>query len=81
MTTDCPVHEPSALIDVTSESQEALHFDYPVSDIVLHSCDSHNFHVSKLYIANSSLYFENSSYRVFLTLPAARAVKNKYHSL
>ena len=54
MTTDCPVHEPSALIDVTSESQEALHFDYPVSDIVLHSCDSHNFHVSKLYIANSS---------------------------
>ena len=54
MTTDCPVHEPSALIDVTSESQEALHFDYPVSDIVVHSCDSHNFHVSKLYIANSS---------------------------
>ena len=35
-------------------SDDALHFDYPGSDIVLHSCDSHNFHVPKLYIVNSS---------------------------
>ena len=30
------------------------HFDYPGSDIVLRSCDSHNFHVPKLYLVNSS---------------------------
>ena len=53
MTIDAPVPEPPASDDVTSG--EALHFDYPVSDIVLCSCDSHNFHVSKLYIVNSSL--------------------------
>ena len=35
-------------------SEETLHFDYPHSDIVLRSCDSHNFHVSKLYIVNTS---------------------------
>jgi hypothetical protein len=33
---------------------ETLHFDYPGSDVVLRSCDSHNFHAIKLYIANSS---------------------------
>ncbi|KAN0137915.1 hypothetical protein V8E53_004399 [Lactarius tabidus] len=52
MTIHTPMPEPSAPNDVTSE--EALHFDYPVSDLVLRSCDSHNFHVSKLYIVNSS---------------------------
>jgi hypothetical protein len=31
-------------------SDETLHFDYPGSDIVLRSCDSHNFRVPKLYI-------------------------------
>ena len=35
-------------------SEETLHFDYPGSDIVLRSCDSHNFHALKLYIVNSS---------------------------
>ena len=54
MAIDPPVPESSVLNHITSESQEALHFDYPVSDVVLRSCDSHNFHVSKLYIVNSS---------------------------
>ena len=48
--TDLPVSEPPA----PAESAETLHFDFPGSDIVLRSCDSYNFHVSKLYIANSS---------------------------
>ena len=52
MPIDPPVPEPSAPNKVVSE--ETLHFDYPSSDIVLRSCDSQNFHVSKLYIVNSS---------------------------
>ena len=35
-------------------SDESLHFDYLGSDIILRSCDSHNFRVPKLYIVNSS---------------------------
>ena len=31
-------------------SDEILHFDYPGSDIILRSCDSHNFRVPKLFI-------------------------------
>jgi hypothetical protein len=31
-------------------SDETLHFNYPGSDIVLQSCDSHNFRLPKLYI-------------------------------
>ncbi|KAH9166766.1 hypothetical protein EDB89DRAFT_1857100 [Lactarius sanguifluus] len=31
-------------------SDETLHFDFPGSDIVLRSCDSHDFRVLKLYI-------------------------------
>jgi hypothetical protein len=49
---DTPVPEPPAPDEVTSE--ETLHFDFPGSDIVLCSSDSHNFHVPKLYIVNSS---------------------------
>jgi hypothetical protein len=41
-----------ALIGVVSG--EALHFDYPGSDTLLRSCDSHDFRVPQLYIANSS---------------------------
>jgi hypothetical protein len=41
-----------APMDVLSE--ETLHFDYPGSDILLRSCDSHDFCVPQLYIANSS---------------------------
>ena len=48
--TDPPVSEPPA----PAEFAETLHFDFPGSDIVLRSCDSHNFRVSKLYISNSS---------------------------
>ncbi|KAH9053913.1 hypothetical protein EDB87DRAFT_145835 [Lactarius vividus] len=33
---------------------ESLHFDYPGSDIILHSYDSHDFRVPQLYLANSS---------------------------
>ncbi|KAH9167992.1 hypothetical protein EDB89DRAFT_1639933 [Lactarius sanguifluus] len=35
-------------------SDETLHFNYPGSDIVLRSCDSHDFRVPKLYIDTCS---------------------------
>ncbi|KAH9160608.1 hypothetical protein EDB89DRAFT_2235687 [Lactarius sanguifluus] len=35
-------------------SDEILHFDYPGSDIILRSCDSHDFRVPQLYLVNSS---------------------------
>ena len=35
-------------------SDKTLHFDYTGSDIVLRSCDAHNFRVPKLYIVNTS---------------------------
>ncbi|KAN0137928.1 hypothetical protein V8E53_004412, partial [Lactarius tabidus] len=47
-----PLLEPSAPAEVTSE--ETLYFDFPGSDIVLRSCNSHIFNVPKLYIINSS---------------------------
>jgi hypothetical protein len=50
--TDPPAPDPPSPAEVASE--ETLHFDYPCSDIILRSRDSHNFHVSKLYIVNSS---------------------------
>ena len=49
---DPPVSEPPAPAKVASE--ETPHFDFPGSDIILRSCDSRNFHVPKLYLANSS---------------------------
>ena len=33
---------------------ETLHFDYPGSDIILRSRDSHDFHVPQLYLVNCS---------------------------
>ena len=53
MSTD-PVDPPVSKLHPPAEVAETLHFDFPGSDIVLRSCDSHNFHVSKLYIDNSS---------------------------
>ena len=41
-----------APIDVVSE--ETLSFDYPGSDILLRSCDSHDFRVPRIYLTNSS---------------------------
>ena len=35
-------------------SNETFRFDYPGADIILRSCDSHDFRVPKLYIVNSS---------------------------
>ncbi|KAI9441875.1 hypothetical protein H4582DRAFT_2097155 [Lactarius indigo] len=35
-------------------SSETFRFDYPGSDIILRSCDSHKFRVPKLYFVNSS---------------------------
>jgi hypothetical protein len=53
--TDLPeIPEASALNDVVSDSKETLRFDYPGSDIILRSSDSHDFRVPKLYIVNSS---------------------------
>ena len=42
-------------------SEETLHFNYhyPGSDIVLRSCDSHNFRLPKLYIASCSPVLRN----------------------
>ena len=54
MSIDPPVPEPPARNEPEVPSEENLHFDYPGSDIVLRSCDSHDFHVPKLYIVNSS---------------------------
>ena len=54
MSTD-PIDTPvSELPAPTEDVAEALHFDFPGSDIILRSCDSHNFHVPKDYIINSS---------------------------
>ena len=53
MSTD-PVDPPVSESPPPAEVAETLHFDFPGSDIILRSCDSHDFHVSRLYIANSS---------------------------
>ena len=53
MSTD-PVDPPVSKLPPPAEVAETSHFDFPRSDIILRSCDSHNFHVSKLYIENSS---------------------------
>ena len=62
----------SAPNEVVSK-EKTLHFDYPGSDIVLHSCDSHNFHVPKLYLVNSS--------PVFRELIQVESVSNTFGSL
>ena len=56
MAADSPVSESWSESSAPNEvnSDDTLRFDYPGSDITLHSCDSHNFHVPKLYIVNSS---------------------------
>jgi hypothetical protein len=51
---DPPVPEPSAPAESQVAPEGTLHFDYPGSDIVLRSRDSHNFYVPKLYIVNTS---------------------------
>ena len=53
MSTD-PVDPPVSELPPPAELAETLHFDFPDSDIVLRSCDSQSFHVSKLYVVNSS---------------------------
>ena len=52
--TDPPVPESLSSSPIEVAAEETLHFDFPRSDIVLRSRDSHNFHVSKLYISHSS---------------------------
>jgi hypothetical protein len=52
---DPPVPDLPSPTEVALE--ETLHFDYPRSDIVLRSRDTHNFHVSKHYVVNSSPVF------------------------
>jgi hypothetical protein len=37
-------------IEQNEVSDETLHFNYPGSDIILHSCDSYNFRLPRLYI-------------------------------
>jgi hypothetical protein len=51
-----PIIPPGAPTPESNEavSDETFNFDYPGSDIVLRSCDSHNFRVPKLYVINSS---------------------------
>ena len=43
-------HPPVRPVPNEGVSDETLHFNYPGSDIVLQSCDSHNFRLPKLYI-------------------------------
>ena len=51
--TDLPeIPDASAPSDMVSK--ETLRFDYPGSDIILRSSDSHDFRVPKLYLVNSS---------------------------
>jgi hypothetical protein len=45
---------PSFPASIEDLSEETLHFDYPGSDIILRSCDSHDFRVPQLYLANCS---------------------------
>jgi hypothetical protein len=52
---DSPV--PPAPDEVVSD--ETSHFNYPRSDIVLQSCDSHNFRLPKLYIVICSPVLRN----------------------
>ncbi|KAI9441885.1 hypothetical protein H4582DRAFT_2074060 [Lactarius indigo] len=49
--TKLPTTPPSKPPSITDKS---LHFDYPGSDIILRSCDSHDFRVPQLYLVNSS---------------------------
>ena len=53
MSTDSIV-PPASESPAPTEVAETLHFDYPRSNIILRSCDSHNFHVSRLYVVLSS---------------------------
>ena len=45
---------PGSPAPIDIDSEETLHFDYPGSDTLLRSCDSHDFRVPRLYLANSS---------------------------
>ncbi|KAI9441997.1 hypothetical protein BJY52DRAFT_473217 [Lactarius psammicola] len=49
-----PVVLPGTPVPNEVVSDETLRFDFPGSDTVLRSCDSHNFRVLKLYIAHVS---------------------------
>ncbi|KAH9174302.1 hypothetical protein EDB89DRAFT_564497 [Lactarius sanguifluus] len=45
-----PTLRPGTPVPNEVVSEETLHFNYPGSDIILRSCDSHDFRVPKLYI-------------------------------
>ena len=49
-----PVASHGTLASNEVVSDKILHFDYPGSDIILRSCDSHIFRVPRLYMVNSS---------------------------
>ena len=51
---DPPIPESLSSSPIDVAAGETLHFDFPRSDIVFRSRDSHNFHVPKLYISYSS---------------------------
>ena len=53
MSTDS-IDPPASESPAPTEVAETLHFDFPRSNIILRSCDSHNFHVSRLYVVLSS---------------------------
>ena len=70
MSTD-PVDPPVSKLPPPAEVAETSHFDFPLSDIILRSCDSHNFHVSKLYIESSSPILRELIRNVSSTFDAA----------
>ena len=66
---DPPISEPLA----PGEVAETIHLDFPGSDIVLSSCDSHKFHVLKYYIALSSPVLRETRQNVSNTSNIAHA--------
>ncbi|KAH9016250.1 hypothetical protein EDB84DRAFT_1567329 [Lactarius hengduanensis] len=49
-----PPSRPATPAPNEAVSDKTLHFDYPGSDVVLRSCDSHDLRVPQLYLVNSS---------------------------
>ena len=68
-----PLEPPVSDPPTPDEVAETIQLDFPGSDIVLRSCDSHNFHVLKFYIALSSPVLREIIRNVSSTSDIARA--------
>ena len=72
MSTD-PIDLPVAAPPTPPEVAETSHFNFPRSNVILRSCDSHNFHVSRMYIVLSSPVLREIMRKVPNTLDVAHA--------